>query len=168
MEEATQDERWDWIVGLRERLRHRLLPRVGPDYVDDATHEALVRAATARSAPRAEARLGWLTRIGLNWRVDQARLDRRIEELSVGEHVTFALSTVEAVDLRTALTRLSRGDRMLLLRVARGERYDELSRRLGITPAAARQRVARARVRLAADLSVNPPRSRAQRKDVGR
>ena len=153
MDQAERDERWVWLAEMRGRLHRRLLPRVGPDFADDATQEALVRAAASRTTPRAEARLAWLTRIGLNWRIDRARATRNVEGLAAAEHVVLEVSGVDSVDLRAALLRLSGRDRTLLLRVARGEHYEQLAEALRISPVAVRQRVARARLRLAADLA---------------
>jgi DNA-directed RNA polymerase specialized sigma24 family protein len=99
--------------------------------------------------------LAWLTRVGLNWRIDAARSARHLDVLDAALHVSFDVPTAESVDLRSALRTLSRGDQQLLLRVAGGMRYDELARGLGITPVAVRQRVARARLRLAKELSVD-------------
>jgi DNA-directed RNA polymerase specialized sigma24 family protein len=160
VDDVGQSGEWQWIAAFRDRLHRRMVRLVGHQDADDATQEAMTRAASATRQPRSGARLAWLTRIAMNWRIDEVRSSRRLQPLETAHHLAVELPAI-GVDLRPAFRRLPASDRDLLLRLARGERYADIARRFHIAPAALRQRAARARLRLAMEIN-DAPRSRKE------
>jgi RNA polymerase sigma factor (sigma-70 family) len=93
---------------------------------------------------------------------DEQRFTRLAETTGLRAHLEHRLREAappadETVAIRDALTRLPADDRELLTLVAwDGLRTDEAAALLGITSAAARQRLVRARRRLRAELDTAP------------
>lgn len=123
----------------------------------DLTHDAFLRAFERSAQYRGEAGLGtWISRIATNLALRHLRRDRWLLRFAA-ERVWRAQpaepTPAAAIDLDRALLRLSASLRAPLVLVAlQGYSHAEAAAALGISEAACRQRVHRARGALAADL----------------
>ena len=149
-------------------LVRRLRPMVGSlEQAEDLTQETMARAlATApRSAGEDQLR-AWLHRVASNRAVDdlRRRARRRLEPLDAAVMtVASAVAPDDALAALEALERVRAADRLMrLLRFERGLAHGEIAAVLGISEAAARQRLRRAR-RAFADAFRALPLDRAPR-----
>jgi len=122
---------------------------------DDITSEAFVRAWTSRAPVRLKTVKAYLFAIARNLYVDEMRRRGRLAELSgtmVGAN-DLARRAEARHDLGRAIEQLQRvaeGDRTaLLMQAVEGMSYQEVAAALGITVAAVKGRIFRARLRLA-------------------
>ncbi len=134
-----------------------------PAAADELTNETFLRAMLALDGFRGDASVRtWLIRIGRNLYLNRARRDSRTTSLDAltEKGVSFragqpepepaALDRERGRELQAALLTLSETDRSLLLLTSQEKlSYREVSRILGISVAAVKVRVFRARQRLA-------------------
>ncbi|HEX2079944.1 MAG TPA: RNA polymerase sigma factor [Longimicrobium sp.] len=123
----------------------------------DLTHDAFVRAFERAAQYRGEAALGtWISRIALNLGLRQLRRERwllRFAAERAWRAVPAEPAPAAAIDLDRALLRLPAALRTALVLVTlEGYPHAEAAAALGISEAACRQRVHRARAALAAEL----------------
>ena len=122
---------------------------------EDITSETFLRLWGSAEAIRMETVKGYLFAIARNQFLQEKRCTKRMSELS--EDLPAALPAVRAMESQeelrntlSALQRLSETDRTALLMRANDDLpYEEIARTLGITAAAAKVKVHRARIRLA-------------------
>lgn len=121
---------------------------------DEIAQEAMLRAAlSSRVIPAGSHGVAWLHRIARNIAIDRWRRERRTVSLDIAAHVPAeAEASAGAIDVDVALTRLRPGDRRLLALIASGMGYSDLAHAEGVDVSVIRQRVARARARLLAQL----------------
>ena len=137
-----------------DRLRRRSISLGVPvSDAEDAAQTALLRAWRSVShleTPQPGRRCAWLDVIARNVAIDLARQRARRPEAVLEEDVAGEGASVEsAVEVRVfldgALAALHSLPEPLLLTVVDGLSTEEVAIRLGIEPAAARQRISRAR-----------------------
>ena len=124
---------------------------------EDVTSETFVRAWTARGEIRTETVKAWLLAIARNlcasqWRraAREVPLDTVLREPSA-DRAGAAEARIELDRARHAMRALPEGERAALAMRALGAvSYEEIGRALGISTAAAKVRVHRARLKLAA------------------
>lgn len=156
-------------------LLRRLRRMVGsPELAEDLCQEALVRAwrAAPRDATVVQLR-AWLHRVASNLAIDELRrAGRRPMTRPLDDFVLAGREECpdEVLAAREALSRLGPHERLvLLLRFEVGFSYPEIARLLETSPAAARQRLARARRAFSAALDgVSPAGAARQPKMASR
>lgn len=149
------------------RVAEYLARRVGPELGEDLAAEVFARAFRGRDKYRAqhESALPWLLGIASHLVGDHRRAERRRLAALEGMTVAVPLSTDDQIALITPalvarLRDLPAGHRDALLLVVWGElSYQEAASALGISVGTVRSRIARARERLARDLSDAAPES---------
>ena len=153
MQERERIQRWAWLVEQADGLRRSLRGLTSHD-ADEVAQEAMLRAALApRVVPSGSHGVAWLHRIARNIAIDRWRHERRSVSLDIADHVPAeAEISAGAIDVDIALARLRPGDRRLLALIASGLGYSELAQAEGVDVSVIRQRVARARARLLAQL----------------
>lgn len=153
MQERERVQRWAWLVEQADGLRRSLRGLTAHD-ADEIAQEAMLRAAlSSRVVPAGSHGVAWLHRIARNIAIDRWRRERRTVSLDIAEHVPAEAETsAGAIDVDIALTRLRPGDRRLLSLIASGMGYSDLAHGEGVEASVIRQRVARARARLLAQL----------------
>ena len=131
-----------------------------PTEADDLTAETFVRAWTAPGGIREQTVKAYLFTILRNLHVERSRRRARDVPLEPDAHAVAPLfereveTRSELAWLAAALGRLSGLDRAALLMRARdGRPYEEIAHALGLSLAAVRVRVHRARMRLVEDRS---------------
>ncbi len=141
-----------------------LTRRVGAELAEDLTAEVFVRAFRGRAGYRAEhdTALPWLLGIASNLVADHRRAERRrlsaLQRVPVVESVEHGAPATLAPDLVRLLRQLPATDRDTLLLVVWGElSYEEAASALEIPVGTVRSRIARARQRLSAAISAEPP-----------
>lgn len=144
------------------RLRRRSLSLgVPPDEAEDVAQTALLRAwrsIESLHAPEPGQMCSWLDTIARNAAVDLARQRSRRPTGALDQDVASPVSVTGEVEMRVVLDGLLSAVRELpeslreplLLSVADQLPAPQIAERLGITPAAVRQRIARARKALTA------------------
>ncbi len=152
----------------RDLHRFALYLSGDPALADDLVAESFVRLWTARGEIRTETIKGYLLAIVRNLYLTSRRQSGRLSALD--EDVTPLVDRTQPIDarlmhreelarVRRVLATLSEIDRSaLLLRAFEGLSYEEIARVLDITIAAAKVKVHRARLRLAADLPLEEKR----------
>ncbi|HEX8454086.1 MAG TPA: RNA polymerase sigma factor [Longimicrobium sp.] len=124
----------------------------------DVTHDAFVRAWESAAYFRGEAGLGtWITRIGINLALKQLRRERWMtgfqQDETAGPAAVRPVS-LDALELDRAIRALPEALRsVLVLHAVEGYSHPEVAELLGISEAACRQRLHRARMRLAGTLA---------------
>ena len=126
---------------------------------DDLVSETFVRAWTARDRIKQETVKGYLLTIARNLHRDHLRATRRfveleetIEDKAAGVDVQVELRS-SLHDVRARLRRVAKGDRRaLLLYVFKEMTYAQVTAALGISLAATKSRICRAREALSAPL----------------
>jgi RNA polymerase sigma-70 factor (ECF subfamily) len=148
----------------RDLHRFALYLSGDPALADDLVAESFVRLWTARGEIRTETIKGYLLAIVRNLYLTSRRQSGRLSALD--EDVTPLADPTQPIDarlmhreelarVRRVLATLSEIDRSaLLLRAFEGLSYEDIARVLDITIAAAKVKVHRARLRLAADLTL--------------
>ena len=152
-----------WLIYERYRgdvYRFALFLTGEPAAADDLVSETFVRAWTARDRIQQETVKGYLLTIARNLHRDHLRATRRFVALEesiedeapgVDVHVEHRSSLR---DVRARLRRVAKGDRRaLLLYVFKEMTYAEVAAALGISLAATKSRICRAREALSAPLS---------------
>lgn len=123
----------------------------------DVTHDAFVQAFERAATYRGEAPLGgWIRRIAINLALKRLRRDRWLSRWTDRWAAPRLArpTTADAIDLDRAIMALPATLRTpFVLHVVEGYPHAEIAERLGIGEAACRQRVHRARARLARALS---------------
>jgi RNA polymerase sigma factor (sigma-70 family) len=146
--------------------------RLGPQAAEDVAAETFLVAFDRRAAfdaARGDLRV-WLFGIATNLvarhRRKEARHYRALSRLEVAPvaegHESRVVAAVAArrllPELATALSRLSKGERDVLLLVALGQlAYDEVAGALGISPGTVGSRLSRARKKLSSALTQETP-----------
>ncbi|AZS39407.1 ECF RNA polymerase sigma factor SigE [Microbacterium oxydans] len=150
------------IEGDPDRLRRRSISLGVPvDDADDAAQNALLRAWSSIShldTPQPGRMCAWLDVIARNVAVDLARQRSRRPAATLEEAADEHVSVESVVEARVLLDGAMAAVHALpptlreplLLTVADGLSAEEVATRLGIEPAAARQRISRARKALKA------------------
>lgn len=158
MEQRESAERWAWLVEHSDALRRTLRGRLGSDEAEDVASEAILRAGRSTDAvPPGARRSAWLHRIARNIAIDRWRRHQRLVPLDIAAHVTVDPDTSAArIDVEVALKHLRPSDRRLLALIANGTRYTEIARAEGVDVNVIRQRVARARARVLAEIREEP------------
>ena len=139
---------------------HTALRRLVGDDAEDVAHEAFVRAFERAHQFQGGSSLGtWIHRIARNLAFSRLRRGRRIRPLAGGSRVTQPRATVQLptirVTLEKAINELSPKLRaVLVLHTLEGFTHADIAERLGITEAASRSRLHRARSSLARRLSM--------------
>ena len=135
--------------------------RVGPGLAEEVAAETFVRALEARASydrGHGEA-LPWLLGIASNvmrrhWRSERRRLSA-YARAAAQHQAAFETAGPEGGDLLLAVARLPRRQREVLLLAAWADlTYEEIARALNLPIGTVRSRLARARSRLGADVSV--------------
>lgn len=154
---VARDLLLDMIAEEPHRLRRRSISRGVPiDDADDVAQTALLRAWRSIAhleAPEPGRMCSWLDAIARNAAIDLARRRARRPEADLGEETPDETSVEAAVEIRVlldgalaALHALPDALREpLVMMVVDGMSAAQIGERLGIDPAAVRQRVARAR-----------------------
>jgi RNA polymerase sigma-70 factor, ECF subfamily len=131
---------------------------------DDLTAETFIRAWLARSRIREQTVRAYLLTITRNLHRDGIRatkqrfvaLDERLEDTRPGNDVRVEQRSI-LNGVRGRLRRVARGDRhALLLYVVREMSYEEIAGALGVSVAAVKSRIARAREALRAPAQLEP------------
>jgi RNA polymerase sigma-70 factor (ECF subfamily) len=139
-----------------ERIHALARRMVGPDDADDAVQDIFFRAWARLQTYRAGAAFStWLHRLALNVLIRRGSRVRRIETRTVGiseERLVAAAQPFDAqLDLDSALAALSPDLRAaVVLHDIEGYSHEEIGELLGISLAAARMRLYRARIALRA------------------
>jgi RNA polymerase sigma-70 factor, ECF subfamily len=145
----------------RDLHRFALYLSGDPAMADDLVAESFVRLWTTRGEIRTETVKGYLLAIIRNLYLTSRRRSARLSQLD--DETTPVADRAERIDtrliqreelarVRRTLSTLSEIDRSaLLLRAFEGLSYEDIARVLDITLAAAKVKVHRARLRLAAD-----------------
>ena len=151
-----------WLIYERYRgdvYRFALFLTGEPAAADDLVSETFVRAWTARDRIRQETVKGYLLTIARNLHRDHLRATRRFVALeeSIEDEAPGVDVQVEhrssLQDVRARLRRVAKGDRRaLLLYVFKEMTYAEVAAALGISLAATKSRICRAREALSAPL----------------
>jgi RNA polymerase sigma-70 factor (ECF subfamily) len=143
----------------RDVYRYALHSSGDAAWAEDLTAEAFLRIWSAAEAPRELTVRGYLLTIARNLYLQGLRRTRRETELPAEVPATTGIerdadARREYARMRTALLELPEWERSaLLLRAEQEMSYEEIAAALGTTPAAARVRVHRARLKLAALLN---------------
>jgi RNA polymerase sigma-70 factor (ECF subfamily) len=148
------DEHKDMIFTAVYRL-------VGDVAAADVTHDAFLLAFERAASFRGDALLGaWIRRIAVNLALRSLRQERWLDRFR-GRWISAPLtgpSPTEAIDLDRAIARLPESLRApFVLHAIEGYSHAEISSLLSVSEAACRQRLHRARARLASVLSDENP-----------
>lgn len=154
---SARDRLTAMVSAEPERLRRRSLSLgVHPNDADDAAQEVLVKAwrsvDTLHSSDQGQV-CSWLDAIARRTAIDLARRDKKCPDTGVDQEVVATRTTEQSVEERDRLERVVEAIRMLpdalrdplVLATTENLTTDEIARQLGISPAAARQRLSRAR-----------------------
>jgi RNA polymerase sigma-70 factor (ECF subfamily) len=147
------------LYGFLRRLTGRA------DLADDLLQQAFLRLAERGPELRSDSDLrAWLFTVARNAYLSEVRTSRNKQEPAALEGLASPSPDVEARlllgDVEQALALLRLEDREVLLLIGvEGLAHDTVSTLLGITPAALRQRLSRARSRLLAELERAPQTS---------
>jgi RNA polymerase sigma-70 factor (ECF subfamily) len=124
------------------------------DTAADLLHETFARALSARAVPADEhGRRRWLFRVATNVAIDHLRRSRRFRWVPFGENESHQREPfdAEADQVRSAVRSIPPEQAVvLILRVQEGRSRSEIAEMLGISDAAVKSRLARARENFAA------------------
>lgn len=133
---------------------HTVVSRIAGCDAEDVTHDAFMQAFQRAADYRGDGPLhAWIERIGVRLALRSLRRQRLLDRFAARFHtpVPAAPAPAEAVELDRRIRALPESLRtVFVLHAVEGYPHDEVARLVGITEAASRQRLRRARALLAA------------------